>query len=187
MIFPSFLDSIHHSKTIASFLIDLGPDGLPNVDLARAILARFGLTESSPPTEQAIVDIIAGLVFVNCDTIEGETATNMITLVRAFTSFSRYVSWARIIRSLDEPEGFTIPHHIRWDALASLLLNAPSRRQHFGRDWAVGSLVTSKSPASHSPRSHLPRGRSFHLCHAPLVDESSPRMMSALLISLFVS
>lgn len=120
---------IHPSKTIAAFLTDLGPVGLPNVEVARAILARFGLTESSPPNEQSIGDIVGGLLSVNSDSIDGEAPTNVVVLIRALTTFSRYISWARTIRLLDEPEGLTIPSNVRWDTLANLLLTTPQEGQ----------------------------------------------------------
>ncbi|MCO5577664.1 hypothetical protein L7F22_031495 [Adiantum nelumboides] len=105
--------------------MDIGPNGLVNTEAVRAILARFGFTESSAPSEDAIAEILAGLLSTPGDQLGGLPPTDMTMLVQGITTFSRFVSWARIIHSLDEPEGLVIAHDVRWDSFARAMLAAP--------------------------------------------------------------
>ncbi|PWN28002.1 Not1-domain-containing protein [Jaminaea rosea] len=119
-------------KSLPGFLADLGPTGISNVETVRAIFARFGLTESSPPDEHAVAHLFAGLLAVSPDDLGRDNVTNWSLLVRAISTF-RPVTWPRAIRALDDLEGFRPLANADWSGFAAALLassyDAPSTPQ----------------------------------------------------------
>jgi CCR4-NOT transcription complex subunit 1 len=128
LIFASF--SFSPMRSVADLLADLGPDGVPSVDVARAVLSRFGMSENAPPDEGTVSDILGGLLSVTPDELEGGIATDYACVVRAICSIApRYLNWSRAVRLLDVPEGLTLAPGSNWNGFAAALLAAPRDAQ----------------------------------------------------------
>lgn len=73
------------------FLIQLGPDITADVDVVRAVLERFDITEATPPWDSQAIDIMGTLGRLAA---EGAVLCDTGALVRALSSFVRYPSTA---------------------------------------------------------------------------------------------
>lgn len=116
---------LHPAKTSASLLADLGPEGLPSDATARAVLARFGVSEAATPDEQMLFDLFVNLLYEYAHLGPADITTNMAALMHTLSSLAPYAPWFRVVSRLDEVEGLTLPHEARWDVLAGILLHAP--------------------------------------------------------------
>lgn len=120
---------IKPEKNVADLLIELGVRGLPTVDTARAVFQRFGLTEANPPDERMVSEILAILLSVDPAIFESDRVTNFANLVHALAAIQQQLSWPRIIRALDELDGFNPSFHGHMAGMADLLLHAPVQGQ----------------------------------------------------------
>nr|CDI56008.1 related to CDC39-component of the CCR4-NOT complex [Melanopsichium pennsylvanicum 4] len=116
-------------KNVADLLIDLGVKSLPTVETALAVLNRFGLTEVNPPDERVVSEILAILLSVDPAIFESDRVTDFANLVRAICSIKHQLSWPRIIRGLDELDGFNPSFHGHMAGTADVLLHAPVQGQ----------------------------------------------------------
>jgi len=64
-------------------LIQLGPEITGDIDTVRALLARFGISETSPPGDVQIIEIMSTLARLAA---EGTTLCDVGALVRAVSS-----------------------------------------------------------------------------------------------------
>jgi len=69
------------------FLIQLGPEITADVDVVRAVLERFDITEATPPWDSQVIDIMGT---VSRLAAEGAVLCDTGALVRALSSFVRY-------------------------------------------------------------------------------------------------
>lgn len=123
--FVEALGNLRIKKSLPAFLADIGPYAIPNADIVRAIFAKFGVSDSSPPDELSVAHLFAGLLSVPAHEINGESVTNWTALVRGLCTFRQGILWQRAIRSFDELEGFSLPHDVRFDGFAAALALAP--------------------------------------------------------------
>ena len=65
-------------------LIQLGPDIINDVETARALLLRFGISDTNPPRDNQVVEIMTTLARL---AVEGTTMCDVGVLVRALSSF----------------------------------------------------------------------------------------------------
>lgn len=108
-------------RTLASVLLDLGPDGLASTELAQALLARFQWT-SARPLEVAQ---LLGALF-SAPEATARPATNFEALTHALTALDKQLSWAKVIRALDALEYASFAPSVGLGmALAAVLLAAP--------------------------------------------------------------
>ena len=120
---------IKQDKNVADLLIELGVRSLPSVDTARAVLHRFGFTDANPPDERIVSEILAVLLSVDPAIFESDRITNFINLVRAIGTLKPQLSWPRVIRGLDELDGFNSGFHTHMAGMADVLLHAPVSSQ----------------------------------------------------------
>ncbi|CDU22470.1 related to CDC39-transcriptional regulator protein [Sporisorium scitamineum] len=121
---------IKQEKNVADLIIELGVRSLPTVDTARAVFQRFGLTDANPPDERMVSEILAILLSVDPAIFDSDRVTNFSNLVRALATFKSQLSWPRVIRGLDELDGFNPSfHHGHMGGMADILLNAPMQGQ----------------------------------------------------------
>ncbi|CAO1624704.1 unnamed protein product [Sympodiomycopsis kandeliae] len=123
--FVDALAKLRINKSLAEFLADVGPYALPNIDMVRAVFARFGVTDSSPPDERSVSHLFAGLLAIPPQQFNGEPVTNWSALVRGLCTFRQGIHWGRAIRGLDELEGFKLPHDARLDGFGAALASIP--------------------------------------------------------------
>ncbi len=116
---------LKQEKNVADLLIELGVKSLPTADTARAVLQRFGLTESNPPDERMVSEILAVLLSVDPVIFETDRVTNFANLARALSAIKPQLSWPRVIRGLDELDGFNPSFHGHMAGMADVLLNTP--------------------------------------------------------------
>jgi CCR4-NOT transcription complex subunit 1 len=65
-------------------LIQLGPDITSDPDAVRALLMRFGISDTNPPRDAQVVEIMSTLSRLAA---EGTTVCDVGSLVRALSSF----------------------------------------------------------------------------------------------------
>jgi len=65
-------------------LIQLGPDITGDVEVVRALLGRFGITDTNPPRDAQVVEIFLTLSRVAA---EGTVICDVGSLVRALVSY----------------------------------------------------------------------------------------------------
>ncbi|PWN20718.1 Not1-domain-containing protein [Microstroma glucosiphilum] len=123
--FVDALGNLRINKSLPAFLADLGPNALPSAEVVRALFARFGVTDSSPPDERSVAHLFAGLLLVPQDDLGSEGVTNWTALVRGLSTLRQPISWPRAVRSMDDLEGFKLPPGTRMEGLAAALLAAP--------------------------------------------------------------
>ena len=69
----------------------MGPDITSDADVVRALLTRFGITESNPPTDPQVVELVTALARMAS---EGTLLPDVGAIVRAFSSFVRFhIPW----------------------------------------------------------------------------------------------
>ncbi|KAI3613543.1 ccr4-not complex component [Moniliophthora roreri] len=118
-IFPHL--SLPPGTTLVQVLLQLGPEITSDPDLVRALLERFGISDSSPPRDEQVIDIISTL---SRKATEGAILCDVPALIRALSSFQPGVNWANIIQSFDQPDrhGVDTP---TLKLLIAILLNSP--------------------------------------------------------------
>lgn len=129
------LSSIRTQKGLSGLLADCGPHAIQGVETMRAILARFGITDSSPPDEASIAQIFASLLAIHSEELGDASATNWSVLAQALSSYrqGQTISWSRAIRSIDDFDGLVLPAYARLEGFASAI--------------AAASFDNSSSPA----------------------------------------
>ncbi len=78
--------SLPAGTTLVQLLLQLGPELTSDQDVVRAVFTRFGLTDSSPPRDAQVLDMISTLAR---HATEGTTLCDPTSLVKALTSFVR--------------------------------------------------------------------------------------------------
>lgn len=122
-------------------MIQLGPDITSDPDAVRALLGRFGITETNPPRDAQVVEIMSTLGRLAA---EGTVMCDVGSLVRALSSFvsfpnhrrsSRHIQsltstqhvnliWPSVIKSFDWPDRHGVDT-ATLKLLIAVLLNSP--------------------------------------------------------------
>lgn len=89
--------SLPPNTSLVQTLIQLGQDITNDPDTVRALLLRFGISESSPPRDNQIVEIMSTLAR---RAAEGTTICDVGALVRALSSFVSRLTCARYYQGL---------------------------------------------------------------------------------------
>lgn len=79
-----FLRSLPPGTSLVQVLIQLGPDITSDPDAVRALLVRFGISDTNPPRDAQVVEIMSTLSRLAA---EGTTMCDVAALVRALGSF----------------------------------------------------------------------------------------------------
>lgn len=78
------VSSLLPDATIGQSLADLGLDMSNDPEVVLAMLARFGVSATSPPTNEQVVDVVQGLALMAA---EGRMLPDVGTLIRVLASF----------------------------------------------------------------------------------------------------
>ncbi|KXN90499.1 General negative regulator of transcription subunit 1 [Leucoagaricus sp. SymC.cos] len=118
-IFSHF--SLPPGTSLVQVLIQLGSDITDDLDLVRALLERFGITEQNPPREAQVIEIVSTLGRL---AVEGTPLCDIGALVRTLASFHVKLNWPGVIKSFDWPDRHGVDT-ATLKLLISILLNAP--------------------------------------------------------------
>jgi len=77
-------NSLPPGTTLVQVLLMLGPDVTSDPDAIRALLMRFGISDTSPPRDEQVIEIVSTL---NRKASEGAILCDVPALVRALSSF----------------------------------------------------------------------------------------------------
>ena len=83
------LRSLPPSASLVQTLIQLGPEITGDADTVRALLLRFGISDSNPPRDAQVIEIISSMARLAA---EGTTLCDVGALVRALGSFVSFNS-----------------------------------------------------------------------------------------------
>lgn len=78
--------SLPPGTTPVQLLLQLGPEITSDPDIIRSLLVRFGISDTSPPTDAQVVEMMSTLAR---HAAEGTTLCDVSSLVRALSSFVR--------------------------------------------------------------------------------------------------
>ncbi|KAJ8507174.1 hypothetical protein ONZ45_g10423 [Pleurotus djamor] len=87
--------------TLVQFLTELGQDASSDTDIMHAALQRFGISETNPPRDAQVVEIVSSLAR---QAAEGSPVCDMTVLVRVLSSLNATLNWASVIKSFDWPD-----------------------------------------------------------------------------------
>ncbi|KAG8902291.1 hypothetical protein FRB99_004653 [Tulasnella sp. 403] len=113
--------SLPPGTSLVQALNQLGPDLTADPEIVRAIMARFGVSDATPPQTKQVVEIISTLA--RC-AVEGKQLCDVGALTRALSTFRPALHWPTIIKALDEPERTGVDTATLKLTIA-ILLNAP--------------------------------------------------------------
>ncbi|KAI0822634.1 Not1-domain-containing protein [Trametes gibbosa] len=119
--------SLPPGSSLVQALLQLGPEITGDSDVVRALFVRFGLTESNPPTDAQLVEVITALARLAS---EGTQLPDVGSVVRALSSLNGELNWPAAIEAFDMPDrqGVDMP---TLKLLIAILMNAPrDDRQH---------------------------------------------------------
>ncbi|CCM03832.1 uncharacterized protein FIBRA_05981 [Fibroporia radiculosa] len=107
--------------TLVQTLAQLGPDITADPDVVRALLARFGVSESNPPRDDQVVEIVQNLARLAS---EGAVLPDVGALIRALSSYDVKITWASVIKAFDMPDRQGVDT-ATLKLLIAILLNCP--------------------------------------------------------------
>ncbi|KAL0063300.1 CCR4-NOT core subunit cdc39 [Marasmius tenuissimus] len=113
--------SLPPGTTLVQALLQLGPDITNDPDVVRALFVRFGISDSNPPRDEQVIEIISTL---SRKATEGATLCDVPALIRAFSSFHSSINWANVIQSFDQPDRHGVDT-ATLKLLIAILLNSP--------------------------------------------------------------
>lgn len=76
--------SMQPNTTLAQALTQFGPEWTSDIEVVRALMARFGITDANPPTDLQVLEAINRLARF---AIEGSAMPDVRVLVRAFNTY----------------------------------------------------------------------------------------------------
>ncbi|KAI0028354.1 Not1-domain-containing protein [Vararia minispora EC-137] len=113
--------SLPPGTTLVQAFNQLGSKVTSDVDVVRALLLRFGISDSDPPTDSQILDYMTSLARLAA---EGAGLGDVGTLVRALSSVSTRLDWKSVIRAFDIPDRSGVDT-ATLKLLIAILLNSP--------------------------------------------------------------
>ncbi|KZV94078.1 Not1-domain-containing protein [Exidia glandulosa HHB12029] len=134
-IFPSI--SLQPGTSLVQALIQLGPEITSDTVTVRALLARFGITPPTPPTDAQVVEIVQTLARRVADT---HPLCDVGALVRALSSYGVPLNWAAVIRAFDWPDRQGVDT-ATLKLVIAILVHSPREAEHpavagFWMTWA---------------------------------------------------
>ncbi|KAL0577902.1 CCR4-NOT core subunit cdc39 [Marasmius crinis-equi] len=118
-IFPTL--SLPPGTTLVQLLLELGPDITNDPDVVRALLLGFGISDSNPPRDDQVIEIVSTL---SRKATEGAPLCDVPALIRALSSFHSSLNWANVIKSFDQPDRHGVDT-ATLKLLIAILLNSP--------------------------------------------------------------
>ncbi|KAI6117594.1 Not1-domain-containing protein [Pisolithus croceorrhizus] len=118
-LFPNL--SLPPGTSLVQTLIQLGPEISNDADTVRACLVRFGISDTNPPRDNQVVEIISSLARLAA---EGATLCDVGALVRALSSFHVNITWPNVIKVFDLPDRLGVDT-ATLKLLIAILLNCP--------------------------------------------------------------
>ncbi|KAH8108458.1 Not1-domain-containing protein [Phellopilus nigrolimitatus] len=113
--------SLPSQTTLVQVLNQFGPEITSDVDVVRGLLARFGITDQTPPTDEQIVEIFSTLSRMAAD---GAALCDVGTLVRALSSFRAKLDWSKCIEAFDWQDRHGVDT-ATLKLLIAILINSP--------------------------------------------------------------
>ncbi|KAF9475663.1 Not1-domain-containing protein [Pholiota conissans] len=113
--------SLQANTTLVDVLVQLGPDITSDLEVVRGLLERFGITESNPPRDAQVIDIISTLSRL---ATEGSMICDVGTFIRALVSYDVPLNWPSVIKSFDRPDRHGVDT-ATLKMLIAILLNSP--------------------------------------------------------------
>ncbi|KAI0807086.1 Not1-domain-containing protein [Fomes fomentarius] len=113
--------SLPPGTSLVQALVQLGPDITSDADVVRALLTRFGVTESKPPADTQVVDLVTALARMAS---EGTLLPDVGAVVRALSSFDTTLNWAAAIKAFDLPDRQGVDT-ATLKLLIAILMNSP--------------------------------------------------------------
>ncbi|KDQ60584.1 hypothetical protein JAAARDRAFT_31550 [Jaapia argillacea MUCL 33604] len=98
-VFPSLC--LAPGSTLVQTLIELGPDITSDAEVVRSLLGRFGFSDSNPPRDNQLIDIISSLSRRGA---EGSVLCDVGSMIRALGSFKAPLNWPAVIKAFDLPD-----------------------------------------------------------------------------------
>ncbi|THH15893.1 hypothetical protein EW146_g4659 [Bondarzewia mesenterica] len=118
-IFPRL--SLPPGTTLIQAFNQLGPEITNDTDTVRALMLRFGISESNPPRDAQIVEYVSTLAR---QAAEGATLGDVNAFVRALSGFSATLNWANTIKAFDIADRNGVDT-ATLKLLIAILLNSP--------------------------------------------------------------
>ncbi|KAA1474810.1 Not1-domain-containing protein [Dentipellis sp. KUC8613] len=118
-IFPRL--SLPPGTTLVQVFNHMGPDITNDVDTIRALMLRFGISDTNPPQESQILEYISTFARLAA---EGSTLGDVNSFVRALSSLPVKMNWANAIRAFDIPDRSGVDT-ATLKLLIAILLNSP--------------------------------------------------------------
>ncbi|KAF9244222.1 Not1-domain-containing protein [Melanogaster broomeanus] len=118
-IFPTM--SLPPGTSLVQTLIHLGPDITSDADTVRALLLRFNISDTNPPRDAQVVEIMSSLARLAA---EGTTLCDVGALVRALSSFHVSLNWANVIEAFDRSDRHGVDT-ATLKLLIAILVNCP--------------------------------------------------------------
>ncbi|KAG6854974.1 hypothetical protein C0991_009797 [Blastosporella zonata] len=113
--------SLLPNTSLVDLLLQLGPDITSDIDVVRALLGRYGITDANPPRD---VQVVETMTVLSRQAAEGKTLCDVGALVRAFSSFNVNLNWPSVIKSFDKPDRLGVDT-ATLKLLIAVLLNSP--------------------------------------------------------------
>ena len=86
--------SLQPNATLVQLMIQLGPEMTGDPDIMLALLARFGMSESTPPQDDQVVEIISQLSRLASESpVSTDVGTLVHTLARLVSRHRDLVLW----------------------------------------------------------------------------------------------
>ncbi|THG98906.1 hypothetical protein EW026_g3357 [Hermanssonia centrifuga] len=123
-ILQRVLPTIHLSDdtTLIQALSQLGQELTTEPDVVVSLLARFGITESNPPRDEQVVEIVSQLSLSAAD---GAVGCDVGALVRVLSSLNPSINWSTAIKAFDWPDRQGV-ETCTLKLLIAILLNCPT-------------------------------------------------------------
>ncbi|RDX42663.1 Not1-domain-containing protein [Lentinus brumalis] len=113
--------SLPAGTSLVQALVQLGPEITGDAEVVRALLTRFGITESNPPTDSQVVELVTALARMAS---EGTMLPDVGAVVRALSSFNATLNWAAAIKAFDMPDRQGVDT-ATLKLLIAILMNSP--------------------------------------------------------------
>ncbi|KAF8644127.1 hypothetical protein AX16_008656 [Volvariella volvacea WC 439] len=113
--------SIPSGVSLVQTLAQLGPDITSDPEVVKGVLARYGMTEKTPPSENQVVETLASLARLAA---EGNPICDVLSLLRVLKNFPVHFNWASVVRSFDLPDRHGVDT-ATLKFLIAILLNCP--------------------------------------------------------------
>jgi CCR4-NOT transcription complex subunit 1 len=102
-IFPHL--ALPPGAALVPTLAQMGPEITGSVDVVLAVFLRFGLSDVTPPSDAAAVDLVAQLARL---APEGMLACDVGAVLRALARLNPNLPWPALVRTLDQPERMVV-------------------------------------------------------------------------------